>query len=95
MVDKIYVGDTGTVLKVDCEVDISDATLAQIHVQKPDGETEVQWTGTITGGKYIQYTTIEGDLDQIGYYYAQSYIETPSGKWHGEMFNFQVYALYK
>lgn len=96
MVDeKIYVGDIGTVFRINCNTDISDATLVQILIQKPDDETQEEWTGSVVDSNYIEYTTVDGDIDQVGNYYGMVYIETPAGKWHGEMFNFMVFDLFE
>ena len=39
MATKVYVGDAGTVLTLDCGQDISAATARAILVRKPDGTT--------------------------------------------------------
>ena len=94
MTEKIYIGDVGTLFRVNCIGDISTATLAQIKVQKPDG-TKVEWTGSIINSTIIQYAIADGDLDQAGYYYAQAYVEIGTSKWSGAMFNFEVHNLFK
>jgi hypothetical protein len=93
MADKIYINDEGTLFRVDCETDISSATVFKIKVKKPD-DTEVEWNGALYGTQYIDYTIQTDDLDQAGNYVAQAYIETIQGKWSGESFNFEVFNTY-
>ncbi len=71
MADKIYVGDIGTEILVDCAADISTASNPVIEVKKPDG-TVVQWPATLQGTTTLRYVTQAGDLDQEGRYLVQA-----------------------
>ena len=88
--EKIYVGNIGTVIDLDTEVDISTATSAKISVLKPD-DTEVEWAGTIEGTTVVRYTTNANDLDQEGVWRLQALVTTPSGTWLGNTVTMAVY----
>ena len=93
--NKVYVGDEGTVIELDCGEDISTATVTDIKVRKPDG-TLVTWTGSKNGGvnSQIDYTVVTDDFDQPGAYRLQAYVEMPSGKWRGESVSLLVYKSF-
>jgi len=88
--EKIYVGNIGTVIDLDTEVDISTATSVKIAALKPD-DTEVEWTGTIEGTTVVRYTTVADDLDQEGVWRLQAKVTTPSGTWLGNTVTMAVY----
>lgn len=94
MTNKSYVGDIGTILEVDCGVDISSATTHNLMVQKPD-LTTVELTGTVYNSNYIRYTTIAGDFDQEGVYRIQSKIVIPAWQGLGETVKLRVYDPYE
>lgn len=87
---KSYVGDIGTVITVDCGVDISDATAVKLLILKPGSSTEVEWVAEIYNTNYIRYTTVAGDFSIKGTYNLQSFVDTPSGEWRGETVKFKV-----
>jgi hypothetical protein len=87
---KVYVNDVGTQIILNCGTDLSGATLLRIKVKKPNG-VSVTWTALPYMTTQIAYTTILGDLDQVGVYKIQAYVETPSWKGHGETLNLTVY----
>ena len=91
--------DIGTVLTITIQeagvaVNISTATVKTIKIHKPTG-TILSKTGvfTTTGadGK-IYYTIIAADLDEVGSYLVQAYIEMPTGKWYSSIGEFAVFA---
>lgn len=94
MSNKSYVGDVGTVLEVDCGVNISAASTHNIMMQKPD-LTAVELTGTIHDSNYIRYTTIAGDLDQSGIYRVQSKIVNSGWEGLGETAKLRIYGHYE
>ncbi len=60
-----YVGDD-PLIRIDCGVDsLSGASNPKIFYQKPDGD-EGSWVATIVGGRYLEYQTVEDDIDQAG-----------------------------
>ncbi|HQR20743.1 MAG TPA: hypothetical protein PKV98_07745 [Burkholderiaceae bacterium] len=94
MATKVYTGDTGTVITLDCGQDISAATARAILVRKPDGTT-TSWTASASGTDAIAYTTLAGTLDQDGIWKLQSYITLPSGARKGETANLAVYSAFQ
>ena len=56
--NKVYMGDAGTVILLNCGVDISEATTTQIKVKKPDNSVEV-WDAEIYEEKYVRYVTAQ------------------------------------
>lgn len=91
---KTYVGDYGTVFTVNCGEDISAATVTQINIKKPGG-SEIDWTASIYGTNYLQYTIQDGDLDESGVYKVQAALTLPSWKGLGETDTFTVYEAYE
>lgn len=96
---EIHQGDIGTVFKVRIinditgdAVDVSSATEKTITFRKPD-KTAVEKTATFsTDGSdgYIQYSTIAGDLDQIGLWKLQARVVSPTFTNNSETDSFEV-----
>ena len=98
----IYVhnGDVGTVFRLSIvdtagtAIDVSTATVKYIYFQDPSG-VKTQKTAAFytdgTDGK-IQYTTIAGDIDKVGTWMVQGYVETSLGKFWTEKDSFKVYS---
>jgi len=87
---KYYLNDTGVIMVVGVGEDIINATDLFILVKKPD-YTRVTWVA-------YQYTTTElgyavqaGDWDQVGRYYIQAYVKTPTWEGTGEITYFDIY----
>ncbi len=57
----VYAGDVGTIIKLDCQTDISGADDHFIRYEKPDG-TAGEWDGVVSGTDYVQFTTIADSL---------------------------------
>jgi hypothetical protein len=94
MSNKSYRGDIGTVIIVDCGVDISLATVRELYVKKPDG-TEAVWAASLYNTNYLKYTVLSGDLTPPGVYYIQAYIVLPTWQGRGETATFTIYGEYK
>ncbi len=94
MTTKTYVGDTGTVITLDCGQDISAATARSIAVRKPDGTT-TSWSASASGTDSIQFTTLAGSLDQNGTWLLQAVISLGGGTWRGETVQLVVFARFK
>lgn len=88
---KIYVGDVGTVLKLDTKVDISDCSVFKIRYQKPDGTSDY-WTAVRVGQK-VRVISDANTWDQSGNWLYQSYVEEGSNKWHGEVISHRIYEV--
>ncbi len=64
-----------TEIRLDTGIDLTGATLLQIRVQKPS-DIHVVWPATrYLQTSYITYTTSSSDLDEIGQYILQPYVE--------------------
>ena len=90
---KNYVGDIGTVITVDCGIDISDATTTELKVQKPDG-TLVTWSASVANNNFLKSVITDGDFDQAGFYALHSSVVTPDWSGVGDVVYFKVYDLY-
>ena len=98
----IYVhnGDVGTIFRLTIKdtagaaIDVSTASVKYIYFQDPSG-VKTQKTAAFytdgTDGK-IQYTTIAGDIDKVGTWHVQGYVETSLGKFWTEKDSFKVYS---
>ena len=93
MADKVYVGDLGTYIDIDCNEDISGATVHKIIVRKPNGVI-AEWSGEIVGTDILRHTTILGDLDVPGIYRAQPYLTIDAWTGRGATANFTVYSRF-
>lgn len=91
--NKVYVGDTGTQLIVDCVQDISSATLRTIEVRKPD-DSLVSWEAISNGVTTIRFDTMPGSLDIPGQYKVQPLVVMPSGVWRGATALLRVYPRF-
>jgi len=75
-------------------LDLTTATIKQIKFGKPDGVTVIQTASFVTDGSdgKIEYVTVESDLDVVGKWKLQAYVEMGGGKWHSTMDYFNVIA---
>lgn len=94
MTTKTYVGDTGTVITLDCGQDISAATARSIAVKKPDGTT-TSWAASASGTDSIRFTTLADSLDQTGTWLLQAEVSLGGGTWRGETAQLEVYAAFR
>jgi hypothetical protein len=90
---KIYVGDIGTAIVLDCGEDISSYLTLSIKGRKPDDST-FEWPGSINGTNNVAYLTQALDLDQEGVYKLQAYVTTATGSWLGETVNIEVFRAF-
>lgn len=86
---KVFVGDEGTAIVLDCGVDVSSATVRQILATKPSG-VKVTWTAVAEGVNSIKYIVQAGDLSIPGLWKLQAYIEMPGWKGKGEWAELEV-----
>lgn len=84
-----FLNDVGTLISIDVQEDISTATHMSIKFKKPDG-TYGSWPAFLEGLGAVQYITVNGDLDQVGVWYLQVYIEMPSWKGHSDITSIRV-----
>lgn len=101
MANEIHLNDIGTIFEItlyDCDIilpDLSEATKMVIKFQKPDKRTTIDQIASFKSDGndgIIQYITIDGDLDEIGNWKIQAYIETPSGSWSSDIAKFKVHS---
>ena len=74
-------------------LDISSATTKNIIIEKPDNSLITTSGSFFTDGKdgLLYYRTVIGDLDQVGVYNVQAYIEMPNFTGYTTPINFTVY----
>jgi hypothetical protein len=79
--DEIHVNDIGTtfkcLIKDDDDIrDVSTASTKELIFLKPSGETLTKTASFTTDGTdgYIQYTSVDGDLDESGFWKIQAHI---------------------
>ncbi len=92
--NKVYVGDTGTKIKLDAGEDISTQTTLKIKYKKPSGSTG-EWVASVEDTNYAVYTTISNDLDEAGIWKFQIYIVLPTWEGHGETLSERIYDLFE
>lgn len=90
---KVYQNDIGTQIIINLQENISAATDYSLLVQKPDG-TEVTWTPSIYNTKYLKYTTVSNDLDQVGEYKIQPQLTLDGWTGKGNTVTLNIYRGY-
>ena len=89
----LHVGDVGTSLRVQfmesatVPLNICDATVMKIKLQPPQSETEVRDASFVTDGTdgMIECLTEADEINEVGAWSIQGYIETPGGKWSSQI----------
>lgn len=101
-IEELHLNDIGTILRVTIKdkqsdgsssvLDISGATTKQIILLKPGGDKLTKTASFYTDGSdgIIQYTTVEGDIDEVGRWQIQGSIVTSGGEWKTDISNFKV-----
>lgn len=77
----------------DTIVDISGATYMRLNFKKPLSSVLLSVTPVFSSGGTdgrIQYASVSGDLDEVGVYEMQAYIEIGSGNYHSDIKRFRV-----
>ena len=92
---KIYEGDIGTCIRVDCGTDVSNGTIFQIKGKISGRPEEITWNAERDPDdpNFIRYFTQEGDLVK-GTYKIQSYVQTATWRGRGNVTSFKVYEHY-
>ena len=85
----IYLGDVGTEIIIDCGAPISAATKCEIKFSRPSGTTGT-WIATLKTTTSISYVTQADDIDELGLWWVQAYIETPAWKLYGKATTIEV-----
>ena len=99
MASEIHVGDIGTRLIITIKddgvvVDISSASLLQVILKKPDGQSYTKSGLLYTNGSdgKIYYTSISGDFNIPGNYKLQVKIVLSTGTYYTSISDFKVHC---
>ena len=98
-IEELHVGDVGTRLIVtlvdnqEQPVDLSQSTLKQYILKKPDRSISILSALFVTDGSdgQLQFITTATTLTIAGYYKLQVYIEEDANKWHTDKVTFRVW----
>jgi len=84
---------TVTLLDDTDAVDLSSASTLQLLFKKPGGSLLTKTASFVTDGTdgKIKYTTISGDLDEVGSWKLQAYIVIAANSWHSDYIGFKVH----
>lgn len=84
----LHIGDIGTVIRVTITengspLNVAGASTKEIVLFKPSGAVVVKAAAFTTNGAdgQIQYTTLAGDLDDVGVWYVQARVVLGAGTW--------------
>jgi hypothetical protein len=89
MIDRIYVGDKGTKLVFDSNVDLTDF-VCKLEILKPNGVVIVRDIDEVEVDKAIYYLK-DGDVDVPGIYRMQLVISNDDGLWRSSVASVEVY----
>jgi hypothetical protein len=101
--ERIQVGDIGTIIRVTIQdlqkdgttpaLDVSTATTQQFIFAKPSGATLTVTSTFTTDGTdgNVQYTTVSGDINESGNWRLQVKLIFPTGTWHTDIGTFRVH----
>lgn len=92
----IYKHSIGISIAVSTGIDLTLATKTAFLIKKPSGRT-MEWVTTVTDESTgaMSYTTVEGDLNEDGWYYGQSYVEFTGKVLYGKPVKFKVYDAFE
>ena len=98
MASEIHYGDIGvnfniTVMNYTVPLDVSNADDIYIIFQKPDSSDLTKTAALTTNGTdgKIKYTTVAGDLDQIGTWQIQARVDFGASVFSTDIQKFKVY----
>jgi hypothetical protein len=97
---EIHVGDIGTLFELTLEdgdgvaVDISSATVKELHFRRGDGSALKVTAAFETNGSdgVLQYVTVLGDLNSAGDWEVQPYLEMVDWRGHAGTVRFVVWS---
>ena len=97
MADKVFVGDVGTAIILDCGEDVSGGSNPRIAYQKPSYESGAsgEWVAEVYQSNYLKYVTVDGDLDEAGDYRVQAKLTLSGWTGRGETALFKVYGVFQ
>jgi len=95
----IHVGDVGTIIRLtiteddgSTAIDVSTATTKKFYFQKRDGTklaVDAEFNTTGADGK-LKYTTVAGNIDVVGVWQVQAYVEIGAAKYYSTKARFAV-----
>ena len=98
MASEIHYGDIGvnfniTVMNGTAVLNVSNANSINIIFQKPDGSDLIKTATLVTNGTdgNIRYTSVSGDLDQIGTWQIQAKVDFGASVFSTDIQKFKVY----
>ena len=86
----VFVGDVGTVIRLDTDETISTATVLRIYYKKPRNNGTGFWAGSLYSTDTVEYTTVEDDIDTAGTWELQAYVEMPDWLGRGTVVEMEV-----
>jgi hypothetical protein len=78
-----HVGDIGTDIIFDVGESLSSATVHTLKYRKPNGAVG-SWNATVVGNTLKFTTSALSDLDVVGKWLIQAYVEMPAWKGHSD-----------
>ena len=98
MSSEIHYGDIGvnfniTVMNGTAVLNVSNANSINIIFQKPDGSDLTKTATLVTNGTdgNIRYTSVSGDLDQVGTWQIQARVDFGASVFSTDIQKFKVY----
>ena len=98
MASEIHYGDIGvnfniTVMNGTAVLDVSNANSINIIFQRPDGSDLTKTATLVTNGTdgNIRYTSVSGDLDQVGTWQIQARVNFGASVFSTDIQKFKVY----
>jgi len=90
---KVYVGDIGTIIEVDCGETLLLTTNATLEIEKPGG-IRVSKPATVFDSTKLRCTMVAGDFDRPGTYLIQPKMTISGWIGRGETVSVQVYSAF-
>lgn len=81
----IQKGEIGKKIILNVTATITGSTVRKIYYKKPESDTSSSWNAAEESSTSISYTTLLNDIDEVGVWELQAYVETASWKLPGEV----------
>jgi hypothetical protein len=92
----VHFNDIGTRFEVTCKdqdgreiTELADASVLKIVFERPSGNSFERVADYMADG-IITYVTVSGDLNEVGKWKGQGYVEFEDYKGHSSIFEFEV-----
>jgi len=96
--DEVHVNDIGTQFRLTVKdgtdvVDVSAASTLYIYFYKPDGTILTKTATLVNDGTdgLIQYTTVDGDINVVGRWKLQAYVQLGTSVFYSDVQVFKVH----